>query len=236
MNSKARQRYSYFIKSLCQYQVQCKNKQFQLDLSDLWPILTDLEGTAGDIISHYFFQDIWAAKKIKKNNPNRHIDIGSRIDGFISHLLVFRSVELIDIRPLPIPIDGLTFIQDDATTLKSLSDNSIDSLSSLHAAEHFGLGRYGDDIDPNAYITFATNLQRVLKPKGHLYFSVPIGRERVQFNAHRIFSPETIINLFSDLSLLSFSAITDTEEFVESATPSDYKNANYSCGLFEFTK
>lgn len=115
-----------------------------------YPIFSDKFAQAGDIGS-YFWQDLWAARKIYEKNPEQHYDIGSRVDGFISHLLSFRgNINLIDIRPLTRKVDGLNFIQSDATNLKNISDNSIESLSALCSLEHFGLGRYGDSIDPEA--------------------------------------------------------------------------------------
>src|SRR5258708_12219402 len=79
--------------------------------------------------------------------------------------------------------------------------------SSLHAGEHFGLGRYSDPVDLAACFEFMDALQRVLKPGGTLYFSVPVGRERLEFNAHRVFGPQTIIDCFSKLQLVSFSYV-----------------------------
>jgi Caenorhabditis protein of unknown function, DUF268 len=90
-----------------------------------------------------------------------------------------------------------------------LQRNSVESLSSLHAAEHFGLGRYSDPIDLDACFKFMDSLQTVLAPAGRLYFSVPVGRERVEFNAHRVFSPLTILRRFSLLQLESFSFVGD---------------------------
>ena len=102
-------------------------------------------------LTSYFWQDLWASRKIFENNPKEHYDIGSRIDGFIAHLASFRdNVFLIDIRPLPIDIPGVHFRQADATTLDGIEDNSIESISALCSLEHFGLGRYGDPIDPDA--------------------------------------------------------------------------------------
>ena len=66
--------------------------------------------------------------------------------------------------------------------------DSCDSISSLHALEHFGLGRYGDKIDPYGYMKGITNITKVLKSKGIFYFSVPMGKQRIEFNAHRIFN------------------------------------------------
>jgi hypothetical protein len=145
-------------------------------------------------------------------------------------------VTLVDIRPLPVSVPGLTFLQDDATDLNSVSDDSAESLSSLHAAEHFGLGRYGDAIDPTACFRFMTALQRVLAPGGRLYFSVPVGTERLEFNAHRVFEVRTILRQFSSLTLVSFSVIDDNGRVYQDVTPENASAGDSACGLFEFTK
>jgi hypothetical protein len=173
---------------------------------------------------------------IFQRRPEQHIDIGSRVDGFVAHLLTFMPATVIDIRPLVSNIEGLTVLQDDATTLSRLESNSIHSLSSLHVAEHFGLGRYSDPIDPEACFKFMKSLQRVLAPGGRLYFSVPIGRERVEFNAHRVFDPTTVVREFSDLQLLSFSYVGDDGELYKDTTPLLMPKGHFACGLFEFTK
>lgn len=49
-------------------------------------IYKDKYDKAGDTGS-YFWQDLWAAKKIIRDHPKQHYDIGSRVDGFIAHLL-----------------------------------------------------------------------------------------------------------------------------------------------------
>jgi SAM-dependent methyltransferase len=180
--------------------------------------------------------DIWAARKIYDRRPAAHTDIGSRIDGFISHLLVFMPVTVIDIRALDSDIEGLRFISDDATNLAGFQDKSIDSLSCLHAAEHFGLGRYSDPIDPDACFKLINSLQRVLSKGGRLYFAVPIGRERVEFNAHRVFFARTIVEAFGELSLLSFSTVDDMGKFHKDANLEETDGMNYGCGLFEFTR
>ena len=122
--------------------------------------------------------------------------------------------------------------------MADFADNSLESISSLHAVEHFGLGRYGDTVDPEACFDAMRAIQRVLKPGGRLYFSVPIGTQKVYFNSHRVFNPYTILEVFNDLQLLTFSVIDDKGIFYLSpnAIIGDYVNANDSCGLFEFTK
>jgi len=199
------------------------------------------DGPSAVLDPHYFQQDIWAARKVVARRPERHVDIGSRIDGFVAHLLAARiPVTVIDIRPPPIVIEGLTFIQADATTLEGFADNSVESLSSLHACEHVGLGRYGDTIDPDGWEKAMRSMARVLAPGGRLYFAVPVGRERVVFNAHRVFDPITVTNTLCALDACDFSWIGDDGVMRRSKPPwggiQEAVGCEYGCGLFEFTK
>ena len=124
----------------------------------------------------------------------------------------------------------------DATDMVQVETESVESLSSLHVAEHFGLGRYGDPVDPRACFRFLASLQRILLPGGMLYFSVPVGRERVEFNANRVFAPNTIIQSFPALRLVSFSFVGDDGCFYENQDPLAMPESELACGLFEFTK
>lgn len=181
----------------------------------LYPFLDEFVSEAGTASGHYFHQDRWAARRIFQRRPIHHVDIGFRIDGFVSHLLTFMPVTVVDIRPLSSKVRWLTFIQGDAKDLTGIADNSIESLSCLHAVEHFGLGRYGDEIDPDAWYTAIQALIRVLRPGGHLYFSTLIWTERVNFNAHRVFSVNTITSAFTSLQLISFSFVDDNGDLIE---------------------
>ena len=204
-------------------------------LSDLYPMLADRGQESAAIRDHYFWQDLWAARKIYAAAPNEHFDIGSRVDGFILALLAFRQVTVIDIRPLPVPVTGLRFVRADASSLDQFPDGSVESISSLHAVEHFGLGRYGDPLDPAGSMRAMKELARVCRRGGRVYFSVPVGRQRTCFNAHRVFSPDAVVDAFGDLDLVSFAGFNDGE-FVASAAPRDFASANYACGMFEFTR
>jgi hypothetical protein len=115
-------------------------------------------------------------------------------------------------------------------------DNSVNSLSCLHVAEHIGLGRYGDPLDPLGTKKACKELSRVLAINGKLYFSLPIGNPRVCFNAHRIHSVKQIIAYFKDLELVEFSGIDDECKFKTDIDLSELEGANYACGLFLFTK
>lgn len=226
----------HFLRDALRYNKLNRSAGFKISVKDLFPILTDRRASAGQAGGHYFHQDLWAAKKIFRDRPVQHFDIGSRIDGFIAHLLVFLPVTIIDIRPLQSELAGVTFFQDDATDLARIESDSLDSLSSLHVAEHFGLGRYSDPIDPESCFQFMNALQRVLSPGGRLYFSVPVGRERVEFNAHRVFAPKTILERFPMLQLISFSYVGDDGKLYEDTDPLSLPQSELACGLFEFSK
>jgi hypothetical protein len=225
-----------FLGDLLRYRQSGQHPRFPLRAGLLLPMLSDYSDSAGGARGHYFHQDLWAARKIYARRPREHVDIGSRIDGFIAHVLTFMPVKALDVRPLASTVEGLTFVQADATDLSTLADCSVESLSSLHAVEHFGLGRYGDAIAPDACFRAMRAMMRVLSSGGRLYFSVPIGRERLQFNAHRVFAPSTILDTFSGLQLLSFSAVNDSGDFHPDASPEAFAASTYACGMFEFTR
>jgi SAM-dependent methyltransferase len=229
--------YSFrFLRDLFVYRRAMTSGRFSLRLSQLYPILSDFKAPAGQASGHYFHQDLWAARKIYDRRPKVHVDVGSRVDGFVAHLLTFMAVTEIDIRPLKSEVPGLEFVRDDATEMSTYEDNSVDSVSSLHVVEHMGLGRYGDPIDPDAWLRCMRSFARVLAPRGRLYLSVPIGQERLEFNAHRVFDPTTVLETLSDLHLVSFAGVNDRGELVEDQAPSCFRSANEACGLFEFTK
>lgn len=225
-----------FLGDWRQYRRSPGSERMPIRLGAIRPSLTDRRDAAGAASGHYFHQDLWAARKVFAAKPKRHVDVGSRIDGFVSHLLAFMPVEVIDVRPLASPVDGLRFLQGDATDLAGFASDSLESISTLHAVEHFGLGRYGDPVDPSACFRAMRSLARVLAPAGRLYFSVPVGVERVEFNSHRVFSPGTILREFADLRLVSFSAVDDAGDLHPDVDPARFESARYACGLFEFTK
>lgn len=204
-------------------------------LASAYPCLADRVLPAGTASGHYFHQDLWFARRVYEAAPADHWDVGSRVDGFISHLLVFRSVRVIDVRPGPSPVPGLSFEQGDVTALP-MEDQTVESISSLHVIEHIGLGRYGDKIDPLGHLDALRELQRVVRPGGTLYVSFPIGRERVEFNAHRVLHPERAIESLSSMSLSRFAAVSDDGDLVEPAAPADFVQARYACGLYVFRR
>jgi SAM-dependent methyltransferase len=206
------------------------------------PCVHDWYEEGGTTKSEYFWQDLLVARMIFANKPDKHVDVGSRVDGFIAHVASFREIEVFDIRPIERQIPGVSFRQADLmSTVESITEY-CDSLSCLHALEHFGLGRYGDTIDPMGFERGFANMARLLRKNGTFYLSVPVGVDRVEFNAHRVFDPRVIIDLGAQLSLSLQSLIlihpdgkVETVAHVE-AQLLDLARQQYTLGLFVFKR
>lgn len=208
-----------------------------------YPYFGDRYSDSGSTKGHYFHQDLLVARRVHYNNPITHVDVGSRIDGFVAHVASFRPIEVLDIRPLNSEIPNVKFIKVDlmANINKGLLEY-CDSLSCLHTIEHFGLGRYGDQVNYDGYLLGLDNLYNILKKDGKLYFSVPIGPQRIEFDAHRVFSLNYLLELFDGkYQIDDFSFVDDKGDLHESVSITEAnKNNNFSClygcGIFEMTK
>ncbi|MCG6533247.1 MAG: DUF268 domain-containing protein [Syntrophales bacterium LBB04] len=200
---------------------------------DLYPWLDDKTSTTS-FDTHYFYQDIWAFRKILESGIKQHCDVGSKVD-YVGFLSTITHVTFIDIRPL---VTGLANLDTKAGSILAMpyAEGEVASLSCLHVAEHVGLGRYGDPLDPLGTMKSCKELKRVLAPGGNLYFGLPIGKPRVCFNAHRIHSPAQILEYFAGLKLLEFSFVDDSGRFLQGVAPEMGLEAKYGCGLFHFTK
>jgi hypothetical protein len=106
----------------------------------------------------------------------------------------------------------------------------------MHTIEHIGLGRYGDELDAYGDIKAINELKRVLKPGGDLLFVTPVGKPKIEFNGHRIYSFEQIMEYFSPLTLTNFSMVPDKGGLIENADPALVSQQSYGCGCFWFKK
>ncbi len=201
--------------------------------ADLRPCLTD-RASHTPFDPHYFYQAAWLAREINRIKPSFHVDVGSSVvaTGVLS---AFVPLLFVDFRPLRARLPNLDLIAGDIMRLP-FADASVQSLSSLHVVEHIGLGRYGDRLDPDGWRTALGELARVLAPGGRLYLSTPVGRERVCFNAHRVFSPMAIAGALPGLKVERFAMVDDAGNYTDNAELTRAGNMAYGCGMFCFSK
>ena len=116
-----------YIKGFYKYYNQHKNSKIKFNKLKLFPILDDWFEVAGTAKGHYFHQDLIVAQQIYSANPKVHIDVGSRIDGFVAHVASFRTIKIIDIRPLErSQHPNIEFLQHDL-----MRDTGIDPVDSV---------------------------------------------------------------------------------------------------------
>jgi hypothetical protein len=213
--------------------------RFLFTKEDYYPCLNDNTANT-DFDRHYIYHPAWAARVVKNINPDFHVDISSTLH-FATILSAFVPVQFFDYRPAKLRLENLTSEKANLMSLPFPSD-SIYSLSCMHTIEHIGLGRYGDKIDYDGDLKAAAELSRVLAPGGNLLFVTPVGATaRIQFNAHRIYTKQSVIDMFAahGLKLKEFSLIPEFEAdggCIKDPDEELIARQRYACGCFWFTK
>lgn len=225
-------RFFEFLRELLRYQ---KNNdgRFSVSIKDIYPCLSDkIAKTPFD--QHYIYHPAWAARVLAKTRPEYHVDISS-ILSFGSIVSAFIPFKFYDYRPADLTLPNWESGFADLINLP-FESNSQPSISCMHTIEHIGLGRYGDPLDPQGDLKAIAELKRVVKPGGDLLFVTPVGKPRIEFNGHRIYSYDQVIGSFSPLQLIEFSLIPDAGGLIENARPELVIQQKYGCGCFWFRK
>lgn len=187
---------------------------------------------------HYIYHTAWAARILVEKNIQKHIDVSSSLY-FSSIVSAFIPIDFYDYRPANIQLSDLQSHEGNLLALPFKS-NSVQSLSCMHTIEHIGLGRYGDVLDPEADLKAIAECIRVLAPGGIFLFVTPIGGSpQIEFNAHRIYTFERIMNYFKDLVLEEFAFIPEHDNrggLIRHANPDLTQREHYGCGCFLFSK
>jgi SAM-dependent methyltransferase len=230
-------KYPFFIRDYVIFKKRSSpGKRFSIKLSDIFPQLLD-NTSKTHFDPHYTYHPAWAARIVASLKPTKHIDISSILH-FSTLVSAFIPVEFYDYRPAEVRLDNLQCKKGDLTALP-FADNSVESISCMHTIEHVGLGRYGDPIDPDGDIKAINELMRIVKPGGTLIFVTPVGKPKIAYNAHRIYSYEQVIGMFPEMNLQEFSLVPDdfkTHGLIKNADKDMVKDQSYACGCFWFIK
>lgn len=222
--------------------------RFSISVKDLFPI-TGENTPYTSFDRHYVYHTSWAARVVrdiantehKKGNVDfRHVDISS-ILYFCGILSAFIPVDFYDYRPADLRLDNLSTATGDLMHLP-FKDRDLTSISCMHTIEHVGLGRYGDPIDTDGDIKAITELKRVVAVDGSLIIVVPVGKQKIEFNAHRIYDPAHIQKLVcseGDFELIEYAFIPETDKeggILRNANIIQGSQDHYACGCFWFKR
>jgi hypothetical protein len=188
--------------------------------------------------THYLYHPAWAARILAQTRPDYHVDISSILH-FSTIVSAFIPVDFYEYRPAAVTLSNFTSRKADLLRLP-FSDMSLRSVSCMHVIEHIGLGRYGDALDPDGDLKAIQELVRILAVDGDLLVVVPVGRPRIQFNAHRVYDYPEFRDYFSGLRLVQFALIPDGKGsdglIHDDVSPEFVRAQSYACGCFWFKK
>lgn len=214
-----------------------KNKK---PICNVYPCLEDYDNQANEFKNQFFHADLLVAQYIYEDNPKNHLDIGSRIDGLVSHVASFRKIDVIDVRGVDIqPHKNIFTIQKDIIDSQdSTITEKYESISSIGVLAHIGLGRYGDKIDADGHLKAIDAICKLALKGCKIYIMTPVGKKKIEFNAHRIFEPEEIINRFAlnNCELLKFSLVNDDGNLEIDTDIKKSKHLNFGGGIYFFKK
>jgi SAM-dependent methyltransferase len=160
---------------------------------------------------HFACQGI--LKSIYDQNRDRLslLDVGSQFS-FISFASSFFDVVMLEPRSQKVSliIDGICSLQGVPGEAQHLpfKDSTFNIVTSLHAIEHFGLGRYGDKLDYFGDQKGIKEFSRVLSPGGVLITAVPAAsRSSIEFNGQRLYSPKDFEEIVSSTGLVKMNSV-----------------------------
>jgi len=100
------------------------------------------------------------------------------------------------------------------------SDVKYDSIFSYSSIEHSGLGRYGDDLNPDGDLETMMYIHKSLKPNGLCFLGIPVGTDAVIWNAHRIYG-ENRLRMISSYKFKEIEWIGHSRDLLKTCKPDD---------------
>lgn len=138
-------------------------------------------------VSYYRKTDRWLYQALQKF-PIAGCDVavlGSTIPWYESVCFAYGGKPTtIEYNAISTDMPGLTIL-----TVEQFqrAPRQFDIAFSISTFEHDGLGRYGDPLNPNGDLEAMERMKSVVKPGGLLFLAVPVGKDKVVWNAHRIY-------------------------------------------------
>jgi hypothetical protein len=128
--------------------------------------------------------------------------IGSQ-SPWIEAILVNAGAKTVTTVEYNVPICDHSIIKTKSYDEFCKSDDKYDAIITYSSIEHTGLGRYGDPLNPNGDIETMEHIHRCLNDEGLCFLGVPVGKDYLVWNAHRIYGTKRLnllyLNKFKEL-------------------------------------
>lgn len=84
-------------------------------------------------------------------------------------------------------------------------NTEYDAAISFSSIEHSGLGRYGDELEPNGDIHAVEEIYCMLKKNGLFFLSIPYANKSgILWNVHRYYGPERLKHLMANFEQIEY--------------------------------
>lgn len=137
---------------------------------------------------HYAETDEWLYQALEKYPVSNHnvLIIGSEEPCYEAAAFVYgaKEVTMVEYQRVTTDYPGLSIITYEEFTK---SDIICDSTITISSVEHSGLGRYGDPLDPDGDLKAMKELLDRTKTGGLCFLAVPMGKDQILWNAHRVY-------------------------------------------------
>ncbi len=97
----------------------------------------------------------------------------------------------------------------------ALNPSTFDSILCISSIEHDGLGRYGDPLNPVGDLETMAKLRSMLKKDGILFLAIPVGRDALYWNAHRVYGKKRLELLFEGWDILETSGFSESDLLID---------------------
>lgn len=187
----------------------------------------------------YWHQDIFIADRIiqshKADAERVHLDIGSRVEGFLLALCAGGVDPVFGDINIPNHLNVKT-AEVDLQTLAPKSLFQYDSVSCLHVIEHIGLGKYGDKIEFEGHLRSIERLKEACRPGCDVYISFPIARKHgVYFNSGRKLNGVEMLQFIKNcgFEVVRMGLVSGRiGDFIDDCTIDDLRAETEGCAVF----
>ena len=170
----------------------------------------------------YGWTDTWLY-----NSLDRH-DIKNKTVAIMGSIMPWYESVCLSYGGIPITLE-YNVIEPEDIRLKMIHVNDytkyepFDIAFSISSFEHDGLGRYGDPIDPYGDFRAMSDMKKILKKDGLLFLSVPIGKDKLVWNAHRKYGELRLPYLIDNWELIDQEGFDENLMSVDSGESGVYQ-------------